>query len=427
LPFYSYLQFTGAQGLNGYPFGLQYATSIRSRAAIFMLTFTSILATTGLLSLAMLMVLGSLLRSGMPGIREWFAANTAMVISIALLTPRGVIPDFLSIVVANGVLGLAGACYYAGCALFLGRPPYWRRTLAGALLQTAAIAWWRYVSDDIPMRVLANTTFNAAICIAAAVLLLRHRPAGRRPYNYWFAAALALAFGVCQAIRGAYFIMLPAQQPSSLLMFNSVGSVALLAIGAVILPTLTMACVMLVHDAMMANLEEAGNHDYLTGALTRKRLETLAREHMARAAQSGNPLMFLIVDLDHFKQINDTFGHAAGDEVLREFASMTQRLLREGDFLGRLGGEEFGILLPRTEMTEALEIAERLREQTQAHVVSGSFGVCRYSISIGVATAKEGETFDRLSAHADRALYAAKHSGRNRVVGDGQHGGPATP
>ncbi|HEY4319358.1 MAG TPA: GGDEF domain-containing protein [Herbaspirillum sp.] len=385
-----------------------------------MLTFTSVLATTGLLSLAMLMVLGSLLRSGMPGIREWFFANAAMVMSIALLTPRGVIPDFLSIVVANGVLALAGVYYYAGCALFLGRPPHWRWTLGGALLQTLAIAWWRYVSDDIPMRVLANTAFNTVICIAAAVLLLRHRPAGRRPYNYWFAASLALAFGVCQAIRGGYFMMLP-PQPSNLMMFNSVGSVALLAIGAVILPTLTMACVMLVHDAMMANLEEAGNHDYMTGALTRKRLETLAREQVARAAQSDAPLAFLIIDLDHFKHINDTLGHAAGDEVLREFVRLTRRMLREGDLLGRLGGEEFGILLPRTGMAEALKIAERLREQSEAHAVSGGFGQCRYSISIGVASSREDETFDRLSAHADRALYAAKHSGRNRVVGDGQH------
>ncbi|RXZ33825.1 GGDEF domain-containing protein [Oxalobacteraceae bacterium CAVE-383] len=384
-----------------------------------MLTFTSILATTGLLSLAMLVVLGSLLRSGMRGIREWFIANSAMVISIALLTPRGLIPDFVSIVVANGVLGLAGAYYYAGCALFLNRPPYWRWTLGGALLQTLAIAWWRYASDDIPMRVLASTGFNTAICIAAAVLLLRHRPPGRRRYNYWFAAALALTFAACQAIRGAYFILLPPQQPSNLLMFNSIGSVALLAVGAVILPTLTMACIMLVHDAMMANLEESGHHDYMTGALTRKRFETLAQEHVARASRSGDPLTLLIIDLDHFKQINDSLGHAAGDEVLREFVRMTRQLLREGDLLGRLGGEEFGVLLPRTALAEALSIAERLRERSEAHCVTGSFGDCRYSISIGAAAARGGETFDRLSGHADRVLYAAKHSGRNRVVADG--------
>jgi diguanylate cyclase (GGDEF)-like protein len=382
-----------------------------------MLTFTSVLATTGLLSLAMLLVLGSLLRSGMPGIREWFLANLAMVISIALLTPRGIIPDFLSIVVANTVLGLSGVFYYAGCALFLNRPPHWRWTLGGALLQTLAIVWWRYVSDDIPMRVLANTGFNTVICIAVAVLLLRHRPAGRRPYNYWFAAALALTFAACQAIRGLYFIMLP-PQPPNLLMFNSIWSVALLSIGAVILPTLTMACVMLVHDAMIANLEESANHDHMTGALTRKRLETLAQELLARAMPPDRPLALLIIDLDHFKRINDTFGHAAGDEVLREFVRITRQSLRERDSLGRLGGEEFGILLPESDMAGALKMAERLREQSEAHTVSGGFGECRYNISIGVAISIAGETFDHLSARADHALYAAKQAGRNRVVAD---------
>jgi diguanylate cyclase (GGDEF)-like protein len=382
-----------------------------------MLTFTSVLATTGLLSFAMLPILGSLLRSGTPGVREWFTANVAMVVSIALLTPRGVIPDCLSIVAANGVLALAGAFYYGGCALFLGRPPRWRWTLSGALLQTAAIAWWRYASDDIPMRVLASTGFNAVICIAVAVLLLRHRPPQRRPYNYWFAASLALVFALCQLLRGLYFLGLP-PQPSNLLMFNSVASVALLAVGAVILPTLTMACVMLVHDAMIFNLEESANHDHMTGALTRKRLETVAQQHLVRSAQSGQALALLIIDIDHFKRINDTFGHAAGDEVLREFVRMTQLSLRERDSLGRLGGEEFGILLPQTNMADALNMAELLREQAEAHTVSGSFGQCRYSISIGVATSRAGDNFDRLSAHADHALYAAKHSGRNRVLGN---------
>jgi diguanylate cyclase (GGDEF)-like protein len=218
-------------------------------------------------------------------------------------------------------------------------------------------------------------------------------------------------------MRGLYFITLPPQ--SYVQMFNSGWSVALLTLGAVILPILTMACVMLVHDAMIANLEEAANHDHMTGALTRKRMETLAREQLARAAQSGRPLALLIVDLDHFKRINDSFGHAAGDLVLREFARLTLLSLRDGDSLGRLGGEEFGILLPETNMADALTLAERLREQSEAHAVSGSFGQCRYSISIGAAVSLEGETFDHLSARADRALYAAKHSGRNRVLAGG--------
>ena len=381
-----------------------------------MLTPAFILSTTALLSLAMLLVLGSLLRTGMPGVREWFAANVAVVAALILLGFRGLIPDILSIVVANTMLALSAVSYYAGCARFLGQSPHWRWLAAGTTMLCLAVVAWRYVSDSIPMRVLVTTTFTGIVYIAVAVLLLRHRPANRRRYNYWFAAAMALIFAGCQAVRGLYFIMLP--PPSNALMFNSVWNIALLTVGAVIVPTMTMAAVMMIHDVMLANVEDSANHDHMTGALSRKRLETVAREQIARAGKLGRPLSLLVIDLDHFKHINDTHGHAGGDTVLREFVRMARAHLRDGDALGRVGGEEFAVLLPDTDTTGALRIAERLREQANLQLITGAFGECHYSISAGVATWWEGETFDRLSVRADRALYTAKGAGRNRVLPD---------
>lgn len=385
-----------------------------------MLTLASILTTTALLSLAMAIVLGSLLRSNVAGVQEWFASNLMVVISLPLLALRDLIPDFISIVIANSVLALAAAYYYVGCARFVGRPSRWGVLIGAIAVIAVGLIIWRYAVNSIPVRVLIMTTFFTAVCVSAAVVLLRYRPPHRNPYNYWFAASLALIFALCQLTRGLYFITL--DQPSNTMMFDTFWNIVLMVIGAVTLPTMTMAAVMLTHDSMLANLENAANHDHLTEALSRKRLEVVAREQILRAAKLGRPLSLLIIDLDHFKRINDTYGHAGGDEVLREFARMTRASLRDGDALGRLGGEEFGILLPNTDTAGALAIARRLREDSELHLISGTFGECHYSISIGIATWREGESFDRLSIRADRALYTAKNSGRNRVLVD-EHAG----
>ena len=378
-----------------------------------MLTLASILATTALLSLSMLLMLASLLRTGIAGIREWFFANICLVIALPLFILRGAIPDLLSIVLANALLVTACSGYYAGCARFLGRPAHWRRLAAAIAILSAVIAVWTYGDDNFVIRVLAITTFNAFIFTATAVLLLRHRPLNRHPHPYWFAASVALLFAICQVLRGIYFSAI--EPPDDLMNFDTIWNVVLLSIGAVALPTMTMAAVMMVHDAMLASVEDAANHDHMTGALSRRWLEAIAREQIMRAQRTGKPLSLLIIDLDHFKHINDTHGHAVGDEVLREFAHVTIASLRDGDALGRLGGEEFGVLLPNTDTEVAIKIANRLREQSQQHVISGSFGACNYSISIGVATVRAGESFDLLSARADRALYFAKNNGRNRV------------
>lgn len=384
-----------------------------------MLTVVSILTTTALFSVAMLLVLGSLLRSPVAGVREWFFANLAMVVSLPLLALRTAIPDVISIVVANVIVSLAGAFYYAGCARFLGRPTRWKLMLTGVTLVGVAMIVWRYVDANLPLRVVASTSFNAIICTAVGVILLRHRPRDRSPYNFWFAALMAFLFAATQMVRGLYFLTLAPDE--SLAMLNSVWNISLLTVGAVVMPTLTMIAVMIVHDAMLAKVEHALNHDHLTGALTRKRFESIARDLLAAAQpmqtmQPMQPLALLLIDLDHFKRINDTHGHAGGDDVLRAFVQTAHGFMRPGDALGRLGGEEFGFLLPSATATEAAVVAESLRAQAEAQIVSGEFGACRYSISIGVAAAQHGDTPDRLNARADRALYLAKNGGRNRVA-----------
>lgn len=377
------------------------------------LVLAPIFLTTELLSLALCMVLASLRSSGLPGVRQWLLANLAVVVYLPLLGLRDIIPDAISIVFANGIAALSAACYYAGCAHFLGRPPHWKYLFAGAALQVLAVAYWRYGVNSLPLRVMAISGYGAVVCTATAWLMLRHYTGRRNSVHYRLLTGLSCLFAVAQIARSVYFGMLH-PEPTNI-MLASGWNVLLLCIGAAIMPALSMAAVLMLHEALQTEAEEAANRDFMTGALSRKHLFATGQQFILQAAATRRPLTLLLIDLDHFKTINDTYGHAAGDEVLRAFADMVGEHLRGRDVLGRLGGEEFAVLLPDASVTSAQLVAERLRMRAQQHRVVSSFGECHYSISIGVAGWQGGESFDQLCQRADQALYQAKNSGRNRV------------
>ncbi len=177
-----------------------------------------------------------------------------------------------------------------------------------------------------------------------------------------------------------------------------------------------------------ARLEGLAHTDALTGMLNRRRFTDLAADELSRALRHNTPVALLMIDLDHFKAVNDRLGHAGGDAVLRCFADTAHSVMRQGDVFGRVGGEEFAALLPQTTLEGALVMAERLRQRilAQPAVVGGV--VLQFTVSIGVAAwpgpagadgAPSAEAdIDRLMVAADRALYAAKAQGRDRVVAD---------
>jgi len=156
--------------------------------------------------------------------------------------------------------------------------------------------------------------------------------------------------------------------------------------------------------------------DSLTGIGNRRHFLERAEEELARSSRYDLPLVFLMIDVDNFKAINDKYGHYAGDEVLKSMASTLQRSMRATDIVGRLGGEEFGVLLIQAELAGALVIAERLLTALHTVCISTQSGSICYTVSIGVA-AYEGkdDSMDSLMKRADIALYHAKQTGRNKV------------
>lgn len=169
-------------------------------------------------------------------------------------------------------------------------------------------------------------------------------------------------------------------------------------------------------ELQRAELETLATRDPLTGLFNRREFVRQAQEELARAQRQGTALSLLMVDLDHFKSINDRFGHPVGDEVLRHVARLMTHAIRKTDRVARFGGEEFVLLLPDTPEADALHLANKLR-QTLADTPIVSLGI-PVTASIGLACMPEStvQTLDALLQHTDRAMYQAKHQGRNQTV-----------
>lgn len=164
-------------------------------------------------------------------------------------------------------------------------------------------------------------------------------------------------------------------------------------------------------------LEISAATDSLTGASSRREFVARAMTEVERVKRRGAPLSFVAVDLDYFKKINDKHGHRAGDEVLKAFVALVRKSLRPSDMIGRLGGEEFALLLPDTTLENAAKMTERLRQDVENEVVRIGDTQVRFTVSIGVAQyGPDGDTYESVTEVADGRMYQAKWAGRNQVV-----------
>lgn len=184
---------------------------------------------------------------------------------------------------------------------------------------------------------------------------------------------------------------------------------------------LAVTILVIVINVLMVNffqgrLEKMATEDELTGLPNRRHFLSQARRELAQAIRYERDLSLLMIDIDNFKKVNDTMGHAAGDQVLAETAGVLRQALREGDLAGRMGGEEFAVMLSQTAAKDAWEVADRLRRLVETWEVQTPQGPCRVTISLGLSTRRDKEdSIEDLLRRADQALYGAKGAGRNQV------------
>lgn len=164
-----------------------------------------------------------------------------------------------------------------------------------------------------------------------------------------------------------------------------------------------------------AKLRDMVTQDILTGILNRRAFLHMLNKETRRARRHGHPLSLVIMDLDHFKSINDQWGHLAGDDALKTFVRACNAELRGADVFGRLGGEEFGLALPETDLAGAMTVAQRILDRVRAIAIPWPGGLIRLTVSLGVSMLEEEESLEGLVLRADKAMYEAKAQGRNRA------------
>ena len=384
-----------------------------------MLSTLFIMLSGAVLCFILLLVLLSLCRTGAPGVKAWCVANGLSMIAFTLYAFGRQLPPVLSYELANGACLGSVAAVLVGYRHFFGYPLRLGLTSASVLCALAGVTVYHYVYPSFMLRTLIVSAFYATCCIAIGLTVFRARAAWTSRYAYLFSGTMAFVVAFGHAARGIAQAVLPSA-PASLLE-PSAWSLTALSASTFVMPVLTLGPLMIVHSKMIAKYEYAANRDFLTGALSRRAFWEAAAREIERARRVGRGLTLLTIDVDHFKRINDTYGHAEGDEVLKDMVLAVERRMRSIDYFGRIGGEEFAVLMPDTSLEGAAAAAERLRiglaedrasVQPQGHAA----GARDYTLSMGVAELRMSDSFHDLMQRADAALYRAKERGRNQVV-----------
>jgi diguanylate cyclase (GGDEF)-like protein len=327
---------------------------------------------------------------------------------------QAVLPGWLVLLAGNGLLMAGLGCF--ALAVYrhtLNRSlPTWHLWLFVA----AALAVLAALQSGTPLRAGLMSAAMALLMLPATRVALRHGWHGERSFRV--VALLLLLACAAWLARAAYAAWWARQQPVPAGDFANLSSaIFMLAFMAVLAAgfSFVLAC----FERMASQMRELASVDGLTGCFNHNTAVSLLVHSLERGRREGQPVSFVMLDLDHFKLVNDRHGHAVGDAVLRAVAACVRERLRGSDVLGRLGGEEFGVVLPATGEAGARHLADQVRLAVEALDLHGEGGVpLRVTLSAGVAVAEpeRADTAETLMHLADKALYQAKQKGRNRVV-----------
>lgn len=346
----------------------------------------------------------------------WWSGSFALgTFGIALLAARGRIPDVLSIDIANAATLLGYGLAWNSSRLFDERRGSLWLAAAGALVWLIACRVPAFY-DSFFQRVALASMLVAGYAMAAAWELWR----GDRQLPTRRFTALVLAAHGLFLLGRAPMLLLTSENPRPEGLATFAGPLTSALIFETLVFTISTAFLLLstAKEQLEVEHRRAAFDDPLTGLANRRGFIAGAEKAVEQARQSGRPAALLVLDLDFFKAVNDTYGHQVGDRVLRRFATVVTARLRANDLMARIGGEEFAAVLPDTSLEGGLEVAERIRAVVagmRVPVQGEAISVISVTVSIGVASSWGKETLDAVLSSADTALYRAKAAGRNRV------------
>jgi diguanylate cyclase (GGDEF)-like protein len=345
----------------------------------------------------------------------WTGSAFAAALGAALAMLRVVTDSLLPLLAGGTVLIFAACLATMGIKRFYDQPVTWRGTALITGLSFAGLTFFIAGYDSVQMRILVYS-LGQSVPMALTLTLLLSRRDGRINPGARLAGCVAVLIIAIYAVRVAGNLLHLGGE-FSFIRPNPLQSTLIL-----VLMFLSMAWnfgfLLMAIDRLRNEVADLALLDDLTGVGNRRYLLQRLTEECATSLRSGEPFALLVIDLDGFKAVNDTHGHAAGDACLRHFTLMAQTRLRPGDTLARTGGDEFCIVLPASTLRVGAMIARRVLDVCRADAEACLGGDIPISLSIGVAqwTAEIGAFPDRLMAAADHALYAAKNDGKNRYA-----------
>ncbi len=313
---------------------------------------------------------------------------------------------------ANSLIGFGHGMVLVGIQRYLGRRSWFWPMLAVVAFMFLSVFVLPELRESLRWRVILQSGFYILLGFYAGGLLWRVRRPGMRLFHR-AAAVVIMLFAALLALRFGYALISPALTTSFV---SDPFQIGIFVVSMIYGYALTMALVLILFREKQVELSDLAEQDALTGLYNRLSLDTIAEREMQRARERKTPLSIVLIDLDHFKDVNDRFGHQVGDRALCRAAELIEGVIRDSDFAFRYGGEEFMVLLPGADRQHAEQVAQRLRmEMGHGGVrIDGREVDLRASFGV-VECGTEGASWAECVTQADRALYRAKRGGRDRV------------
>ena len=343
----------------------------------------------------------------------WSWGSWTLLAGFAMLSARLVLPVWISALFGNGLIALGIVFYTVAIhrhvrGRSLPRWMWWGAPAVAWGLTAWMLAW------PLALRTSAISLVFAVLLMPAIFLLLG--PGWRGESSLRAVGVTLVAAAASLMLRSLHALTNPEEYLD--LMQGSLGQGLTFLFSFISLIGAGFGFVLANFERIARRMEEVASTDGLTGCLNRMTADALLRHELERGRREGAPLAFVLLDLDHFKDVNDCHGHHAGDDALRAFAAEVRARLRASDVVGRWGGEEFGLVLPATDGAGARSLVEQIREAVATlRLCDGDGRDFTLTVSAGIAVAEPGGqlTADQLFMRADRALYRAKDGGRNNV------------